>query len=354
LGNIHCELGQYEKAAEVTRHALRLAPNTLLLYGNLANFSLALQRFDETRQIIQEAQARKFDDLTLHNALYALAFVGADSAAMADQQQWFARKPDYEDFGLALASDTEAYAGHVGKARELTKRAVDSAVRVDSKENGAIWQANAALEQSAYGNPTEARQSAAGALKLAPASQGVDSEVALAFAISGDAARAESLARDLGKRFPLDTQMQSLWLPAIQAQLALNKKNPATALNVLQASSTIELGQILFVANLSCLYHVYVRGEAYLAAGQGNAAAAEFQKILDHSGIVWNCWTGALAHLGVARANALQARTSHGADADAARVRALAAYKGFLALWKDADPDIPILKEAKAEYAKLQ
>jgi hypothetical protein len=99
---------------------------------------------------------------------------------------------------------------------------------------------------------------------------------------------------------------------------------------------------------------VYVRGEAYLAAGQGNAAAAEFQKILDHSGIVWNCWTGALAHLGVARANALQARTSHGADADAARVRALAAYKGFLALWKDADPDIPILKEAKAEYAKLQ
>ncbi|HSY98493.1 MAG TPA: protein kinase [Terriglobales bacterium] len=354
LGNIHCELGQYEKAAEVTRHALRLAPNTLLLYGNLANFSLALQRFDETRQIIQEAQARKFDDLTLHNALYALAFVGADSAAMADQQQWFARKPDYEDFGLALASDTEAYAGHVGKARELTKRAVDSAVRVDSKENGAIWQANAALEQSAYGNPTEARQSAAGALKLAPASQGVDSEVALAFAISGDAARAESLARDLGKRFPLDTQTQSLWLPAIQAQLALNKKNPATALNVLQASSTIELGQILFVANLSCLYHVYVRGEAYLAAGQGNAAAAEFQKILDHSGIVWNCWTGALAHLGVARANALQARTSHGADADAARVRALAAYKGFLALWKDADPDIPILKEAKAEYAKLQ
>ena len=148
--------------------------------------------------------------------------------------------------------------------------------------------------------------------------------------------------------------MQSLWLPAIQAQLALNRKNPATALNVLQTSSTIELGQILFVANLSCLYHVYVRGEAYLAAGQGSAAAAEFQKILDHSGIVWNCWTGALAHLGMARANALQARTSQGADVDAARVRALAAYKDFLALWKDADPDIPILKEAKAEYAKLQ
>jgi serine/threonine protein kinase/tetratricopeptide (TPR) repeat protein len=354
LGNIYCELGQYEKAAEVTRKALRFAPGTLLLYGNLANFSLALQQFDETRQIIQEAQARKFDDLTLHNALYALTFVGADSAAMVDQQQWFARKPDYENFGLALASDTEAYVGHVGKARELTKRAVDSAVRVDSKENGAIWQANAALEQAAYGNPGEARQSAAEALKLAPASQGVDSEAALAFAMAGDTTRAESSAQDLSKRYPLDTQMQSLWLPAIQAQLALDKKNPATALNVLQASSAIELGQILFVANLSCLYHVYVRGEAYLAAGQGTAAAAEFQKILDHSGIVWNCWTGALAHLGVARANALQANTSQGADADAARARALAAYKDFLALWKDADPDIPILKDAKAEYAKLQ
>ena len=148
--------------------------------------------------------------------------------------------------------------------------------------------------------------------------------------------------------------MQSLWLPAIQAQLVLGKKNPTFALNSLQAASPIELGQIVFVANISCLYHVYVRGEAYLAAGQGSAAAAEFQKIIDHSGIVWNCWTGSLARLGVARANALQARTSQGADADAARVRALAAYKDFLTLWKDADPDIPVLKQAKAENAKLQ
>src|SRR6202790_1402124 len=148
--------------------------------------------------------------------------------------------------------------------------------------------------------------------------------------------------------------MQSLWRPAIQAQLALERKNPIPALNALQAASPIELGQIAFVVNISCLYNVYVRGAAYLAAGQGNAAAAEFQKILDHSGIVWNCWTGALAHLGVARANALQARTSQGADADAARVRALVAYKDFLTLWKDANPDIPILKQAKAEYAKLQ
>jgi hypothetical protein len=134
----------------------------------------------------------------------------------------------------------------------------------------------------------------------------------------------------------------------------LDNKSPASALTALEAASPIELGQIPFVNNMSCLYHVYIRGEAYLAAGQGNAGAAEFQKILDHSGIVWNCWTGALAHLGVARANALQSRTMQGADADAARVRSLAAYKDFLTLWKDADPDIPILKEAKAEYAKLQ
>ena len=250
------------------------------------------------------------------------------------------------------------YSGHLGKARELTKRAVDSAIRTDNKESGAIYLENAALEEAAYGNPAEARQSAAEALKLVPTSQGVESEAALAFAMAGDTARAESLAQDLGKRFPLDTQMQSLWLPAIQAQLALDRKNPALALNALQAASAIELGQIIFVNNISCLYPVYVRGEAYLAAGQDSAAAAEFQKILDHSGIVWNCWTGALAHLGVARANALQSRTfqgqGQGADADLARSRALAAYKDFLTLWKDADPDIPILKEAKAEYAKLQ
>ena len=163
--------------------------------------------------------------------------------------------------------------------------------------------------------------------------------------------------RTSGKRFPLNTQVQSLWLPAIYAQLALNGKDATSALNRLRPAVPLELGETPFGDNISCLFPVYVRGQAYLAAGQGIAAAAEFQKILDHSGIVWNCWTGALAHLGVARANALQARIlqgqGQGADADLARTRALAAYKEFLALWKDADPDIPILKQAKGEYAKL-
>jgi eukaryotic-like serine/threonine-protein kinase len=350
---VYAEQGQYEKALDITKQALRLAPDAFN-YDNLANYTLALQRFDEARQSIHEGQAQKLDDLLLHNALYALAFLGADSVAMAEQQQWFAGKPE-ENFGLALASDTEAYSGHVGKARELTKRAVDAAIRADSKENGAIWLAIAAQREAAYGYTAEARQSAEEALKLDAASQGVGVEAALAFAMAGDTARAESLAEDLGKRYPLDTQLQSIWLPAIRAQVALNKKNPAAAVNALQpATSPLELGQITFVTNISCLYPTYVRGEAYLAAGQGSAAAVEFQKVLDHSGIVWNCWTGALAHLGVARANALQARTSQGADADAARVRALAAYKDFLTLWKDADPDVPILIAAKSEYAKLQ
>jgi tetratricopeptide (TPR) repeat protein len=354
LGLVYGAQGQYEKAMEIIRQGLRLAPDTLAAYAVLANYTLALQRFQEARQIIHEAQTQEMDEAILRNALYALAFLGADSAAMAEQQHWLAGQPRYENWGLALASDTEAYGGHLGKARELTKRAVDSAVRADSKENGAVWWSIAAQREAAYGNATEAGLSAAGAVRLARMSRGAAAEAALAFAMAGDTARAESLVQDLGKRFPLDTQMQSLWLPAIQAQLALDRKNPTVALKALQAASPIELGQIGFVLNMSCLYPAYVRGKAYLAAGQSNAAVAEFQKILDHSGIVWNCWTGALAHLGVARANALESRTSQGADADAARVRALAAYKDFLTLWKGADPDIPILKQAKAEYAKLR
>jgi serine/threonine protein kinase/tetratricopeptide (TPR) repeat protein len=352
LGLVFAAQGQYEKAVEIERQSLRVDPDYKTGYGFLAVFLVNLQRFDEARQVIHEEQARKLDPP--HITLYNLAFIAGDSAAMAEQQQGLTGKPGYEDFGLALASDTEAYGGHLAKARELTKRAVDSAIRADSRENGAIWRAIAAQREAAYGNVAEARQSAADALKLVPTSQGVEVEAALAFAMAGDMARAESLALDLGKRFPLDTQMQSLWLPSIQGQLALDRKNPDVGLNVLQTASPIELGNIPFGTNTSCLYKVYIRGQAYLEAGQGSAAAAEFQKILDHSGIVVSCWTGALARLGMARANALQARTSQGADADAARVRALAAYNDFLTLWKDADPDIPILKEAKAGYAKLK
>jgi len=356
LGIVFAEQGRYEKAEEVTRQGIRVAPHEVTLYENLTGYVLALQSFDEARQIIHEMQPRKPHNYIFPTALYALAFFRSDSTAMAEQEQWFAGKPEYENFGLALASDTEAFAGHLRKARELTKRAVDSAIRADRKETAAIRQAIAAQREAAYGIAAEARTLAAAALRRAPASQGVKDEAALAFALAGDAARAQSLAQDLGKRFPLDTQMQSLWLPAIQAQLALNHNNPALALKTLEAAlPPIEFGVIAFAANASgsCLHPTYIRGQAYLAAGQGRAAAAEFQKILDHSGIVWNCWTAALARVGKARANALESRAAQGADADAARVRAIAAYKEFLTLWKDADPDIPILRQAKAEYANL-
>jgi Tfp pilus assembly protein PilF len=251
LGNMYAGQGQYEKAAESYRRSLRLAPDSAAPYADLGNILLSLQRFDEAQQIIHEAQARQLNNAVLHSALYALAFLSSDSAAIAEQQQWFAGKPDYENMGLALASDTEAYGGHLGKARELTKRAVDSAIRADSKESGRIWQENAAIAQAAYGNPAEARQPAAEALKMAPTSQGVEVEAALAFAMAGDTARAESMAQDSGKRYSLDTQMQSLWLPAIQAELALDKKNPAAAVTALQATiPPIELGQIAFVSNI--------------------------------------------------------------------------------------------------------
>ena len=359
LGNVLAAQGQYEKATEMTRLAVRWAPDVVGWDENLVNFEVALQRFDEAPQIVREAQERKLDDFVMRDALYALAFLRGDAAAMAEQQQWLAGRSEYENLGEALESDSEAYAGHLGKARELTRRAVESALHVDNKEGGAIWQAIAAQRVAVFGDSAEARLGAAEALNLAPASAGAASEAALAFALAGDTARAESLAQDLEKRSPLNTQMQGLWLTAIRGQAALDKNDSAKALKILgngsdAGRSQSELGQIEFVLNLSCMYPVYVRGEAYLAAGEGREAAAEFHRILDHGGIVWNCWTGAMARLGVARANALEAKTLQGADADAARVRALGAYQDFLGLWKDADAEIPVLREAKAEYARLQ
>ncbi len=355
LGLAYAEQGQYEKALDLTRQALRLEPDVVVYNENITQYTLALEDFGETQRLIHAALARKMDRGEFHSTLYAMAFLQADAAAMAEQMAWFENQPDEADSKFALASDSEAYAGHLAKARELTRQAVDFSIRGDNKEGGAIYLADEALQQAAYGEFAEARQAAMEALKLAPTSPGAETEATLVLAMAGDTARAESLARDLDKRFPLGTHMQSLWLPTIRAQLALNEKEPSRALKAAATPSVLELGMMPFSNNnTSCLYSMYLRGEAYLAAGQGAAAASEFHKILDHGGIVWNCWSGALARLGVARANALQSRASQGADADAARVRALAAYKDFLTLWKDADPDIPILREAKAESGKLQ
>jgi tetratricopeptide (TPR) repeat protein len=353
LGLAYAELGQYDKAVELTRHAVELSPDETLYGENLTLYTLALNELDETRKITHEALARGMDRSAFHTNLYVLAFLKADSTAMSEQLQWFAGKPDDDDLRFSLAAYTEGFSGHLAKARALTAQAVASSVRSDDKESAARYLADAALEEAGYGNSAEAQRAATAALKLAATNPGVSIESALAFAMAGNATQAESLAQDSSKRFPLGTQMQKVWLPAIQTQLALNTKDTSRALSALPTASAIEFGLSPFSNSVSCLYSNYVRGDAYLAAGQGAAAAVEFNKILDHSGIVWNCWTGALAHLGLARANALQSRTTQGADADAARVRALKAYKDFLTLWKDADPEIPILKQAKAEYEKL-
>jgi DNA-binding winged helix-turn-helix (wHTH) protein/tetratricopeptide (TPR) repeat protein len=351
-------LGQFTKAEGAGREALRLSPDSLIPYINLSGALVSQERLGEAQAILQEAQARKlgddFEGLSLHTSFYELAFVDGDSPTMLEHQKWLLSKNEFESYGLGLAADTEAYAGRLGKAELLTRQAVDSAVRADNKEFGATWNEHAAVREAAFGKAAEAKRLASDGVKLYASSQAVQVEAALAFAMVGDGPRTESLVQNLNKQFPLDTQMQTLWLPAIRAQLALSRNSPARALNELPVPSQLEFGLIQFANSVSCLFPIYLRAEAYLAAGRGQQSAAEFQKLLEHRGIVGNCFTGALAHLGLARANVMQARTSQGADADAARIRALAAYKDFLTLWKDADPDVLILKHAKAEYAKLQ
>lgn len=355
IGIDYAALGQYAPALAAYQRAIQLDPDSEPPQINLSNTLMALQRFIEARQALVQASADERNDYLYHSQQYAMAFLAADPQGMEQEQNWFAAHSDEASFGFSLVSDTEASAGRLAKAREWSRKAGDSAVHADAKEDGAIWLENNAIAEAALGNPPLARLQAAEGLKLAPDSQAANVEAALALAMAGETARAESMAQDLNRKYPLDTQLQSLWLPALRGQIALNHRNPKGAIEELQkASGDLEYGQIAFVLNISSLYPTYIRGQAYLAAGQGKEAAVEFQKILDHSGVVWNCWTGSLAHLGVARANALVAKSAHGADADLARTRALGAYKDFLALWKDADPDLPILQQAKSEYAKLQ
>ena len=355
LGSDYMILGQYEKAAALTRESLRIDPTSSVVpYLNLGQIYLALSRFDEAKSITQEAVDRKFEGIPLHLNLYALAFFQGSAAAMKQQVDWSFGKPGAEDWMLSVASDTEAWSGKLSKARELSRQAVESARHSDQTEPAALWQANAAIREGLFANTDAARQYAAAAASLAPGSRDAEAQSALAYALAGDAAHAQSLADDLGKRSPQDTVVQSVWLPTIRAQLEISRKNASRGIQLLQPVAPYELGMLSASAANSCLYPVYVRAEAYVNAQQGSAAVAEFQKILDHRGLLWNCPVGALAHLGLARAYALQAQSAHAAEPGAARIKSRTAYQDFLTLWKDADPDIPILKQAKAEYARLQ
>jgi tetratricopeptide (TPR) repeat protein len=337
LGVIYENLGEYDKALAESLEALRLGPGSGASYATLVAHYLYLNRLQEARATADEAQGKNLDSPPLRFKLYVLAFLKNDGAGMAQEVVWSAGRPGVEDALLGGEADTAAYSGRLAKARELSRRAVTSAERAEEKENAAGNEAEAALREALFGNAAETRQRAAAALVFSTG-RDVQFYAALARAFAGDAARAQALADDLAKRFPEDTIVQFNYLPTIHAQLALDRNEASKAIEALRAATPYELGQG------GGLYPVYVRGEAYLAAHKGSEAAAEFQKIFDQRGVVENEPIGALAHLGLARAYALQGDTA----------KARAAYNDFFALWKEADPDIPILVAAKAEYAKLK
>ena len=341
LGNISATLGNWEKALEVFREALRLEPNMVANYLNLAQTYVILNRLDEAEAVYKQAEERKLEDELMLQNRYQLAFLKGNAAQMAQLVSAAMGKPGFEDLLLAAQADTEGWYGKLKNAHELTRRAMDSAQHNDAKETAATYQAAAALREVEVGNREQARAEANAALKLAP-NRDVRAIAALALARAGDTAEAEKLAAELDKTFPLHTRVQRYWLPTIRAAVALQRKDPNRAIELLKVASTVELSYPTNLAILLC--PAYLRGEAYLMLHDGNAAAAEFQKFIDHRGLVADFPWGALARVGLARAYAMQGDTA----------KARTAYQDFLTLWKDADPDIPILKEAKAEYANLK
>ena len=341
LGFDSAILGNWEKALEEWREALRLEPNNVGNYIDLGVAYTAFNRLDEAEAVFKQAEERKLESPILLANRYRVAFLKGDAAQMAQLASAAMGKPGFDDWSLAMQADTEGWYGKLKNAHELTERAMDSARHNDAKESAAVYQAEATLREVEAGNREQARAEAKAALKLAP-NRDVRAVAALALARAGDTAGAEKLATELDKTFPLDTLVQRYWLPTIRAALALERQDPSRAIEQLKAASAVELSEPASLAIYLC--PAYLRGEAYLMLHDGNGAAAEFQKFIDHRGIVVNFPWGTLARLGLARAYAMQG--------DKAKARA--AYQDFLTLWKDADPDVPILKEAKAEYEKLK
>ena len=344
-GNVYTYLGQYDKARVEYLEAIRLNPDNPVAYASLVATYCRLNRFEEAKSTYRDAIARKFEFSFLHIFRYGVAFVEGDVAEMNRQLEWSRGKPGVEDVLLSDESDTQAFSGHLEKAMQFSRRAADSAFRGTENETGAEYQLNAALREAEFGYNGQSQNETNKALASA-STQNVNLLAALALARAGDSARAEKMADVIEKQNTLNTLIMSYWLPTIRAAIEIDRKNPFKAIEILQAATPYELG--VPEPNVTCgnatLYPVYVRGSAYLLLRNGSAAAAEFEKFLDHRGVVLNCPFAALARLGLGRAYALQGDTT----------KAKSAYQDFLALWKDADPDIPILKQAKAEYAKLQ
>ncbi len=340
IGDGYMRMGQWEKALPQSQESLPLEAAGVT-YTNIAFQQLALNRTQDARRTIEQSLALKLDSNQIRLVLYQIAFLGGDEHAMQQQVAWAAGRPREEDWLLSTQADTEAYFGHLAKAREFSQRAVNSARSAEATEAAGLWQADAALREAEFDNPAAARAAAKAALALLPGKD-VTCVVALALARAGDAPQAQKLADSLNKEFPVDTMVQGYWLPAILAALKLHAGNGVQALELLKTAAPYDLAQNE-PFQFGTLYPVYLRGQAFLLTRQGQQAAAEFQRIVDHRGIVLNFPTGALARLGLARAYALQGDT----------LKARSAYQDFLTLWKDADPDIPILQQAKAEYAKL-
>ena len=342
LGDNYMRLGNWEKVLQESKASLRLEPNSGVTNSNLATALFALNRPEEAKTTVEQAIAHKMDFYDLRLDLYHAAFLNGDQERMRQQLDWATGRSGEEDWLLSAQSDTEAYFGRLAAARDFSRHAVDLAERADAKEIAALWRTNAALREAEMGNADLARQNVLSALALIEG-RDVRSTAALAMARAGDPSHAHKIAESVSRDFPENTILQGYWLPSIQAAIAIHEQNPSKALQILQVATPYELAQSQ-PFRVGMLYPVYLRGQAYLLAHQGKEAAAEFQKIIDHRGIVLNFPLGALAHLGLGRAYAL--------EGDA--VQARNAYQDFLTLWKDADPEIPILQQAKGEYAKLK
>ena len=354
LASAYIGMGEDEKALEVSRESEELDHADVIAVDNAIQAYMALGRLDEAQADAQSALSRQLGDETLRVLYYEVGFLKNDSQIMAEQVAWFEHKPELQYEILAVESDVAAYAGHLQKARELTRQSVDAGVRSDNKELAAMIQVNSGYREALFGYPAEAKQQAEAGIALAPGSHDAEELTAFVMAVVGESARARSLEQDLNKRFPVDTIVQSYWIPDANAQLAFNSKDDARAIELLETTRPLDLAIANTGVTLANMTAVYLRGEAYRAEGRGREAAAEYQKILDHRGVVVAGPVGPLAHLALARAKALEAQSSTGGEADGARTRAREEYQTFLTLWKDADPDIPIYRAAKAEAAALK
>ena len=343
-GAIYPVTAQYEKAVAEAEESLRLKPDSPVAFAFLIFNYVSLNRLEDAKAAYRRAVDRKMNSPFFKFGLYQIAFLQNDAPGMAQQVAESAGQPETEDGVLSLKADTLAHSGRLREAREFTRKATDSAERAQENEPAAMYIALSALREALLSNAGEARRRATLALARSTG-RDVTYGSALALACAADDSRARTLIDDLNKRFPQDTIVQFNYLPTLRARLAVNRGSFSEAIENLRAAEPYQLGQTTAsVYGWNALYPVFVRGEAYLAAHEGNEAAAEFQTILDHRGIVLSSPIGALAHLGLGRARVLQRDI----------VNARVAYQDFLALWKDADPDIPVMKQAKAEYAKLQ